>query len=58
MRKFLLSFWDKIKMGLTPFFILFYIILILLYINRDTIIRFFSAMYKGNYGYNGINYIY
>ncbi len=43
--------WEKIKVLFTPFFILFYIFLIIAWYNREIIIKFLRAMFSGRFYY-------
>ena len=53
-KKHILLFWDKTKMYITPFFVLFYIFLFICYKYRYTIFAFLRAIvwklsYTGRY---------
>ncbi len=45
--------WEKIKILFTPYFILFYIFLIVIWCNRNFLIKFISSIFNGKYGYTG-----
>lgn len=45
--------FNKIKILFTPFFMIFYIFLIVCWLNRRLIINFIRTIFYGLYGYSG-----
>lgn len=45
--------WEKFKILFTPYFIIFYIFCIVIWLNRAAVGNFLKSIFYGKYGYSG-----